>query len=55
MWKWKSLSIPTLFDPWNAPRQNTEVGICSLLRGIFPTQELNLGQNGWKLMGILKT
>ena len=29
--------------PWNSPGKNTEVGILSLLQGIFPTQGLNLG------------
>ena len=27
--------------PWNSPGQNTGVGSCSLLQGIFPTQGLN--------------
>ena len=27
-----------LYSPWNSPGQNTGVGICSLLQGIFPTQ-----------------
>ena len=36
-------SFPTLRDPidcspWNSPGQNTGVGSCSLLQGIFPTQ-----------------
>ena len=26
------------YSPWNSPGQNTGVGICSLLQGIFPTQ-----------------
>ena len=34
-------SCPTLFNPWNSPGQNTEVGSLFLLQGIFPTQ-------GWK-------
>ena len=29
--------------PWNSPGQNTGVGICYLLQGIFPTQGLNPG------------
>ena len=29
--------------PWNSPGQNTGVGCCSLLQGIFPTQESNQG------------
>ena len=36
-------SCPTLYSPWNAPGQNTGVGSFSLLRRIFPTQELNPG------------
>ena len=31
-----------LYSPWNSPDQNTRVGSCSLLQGIFPTQGLNL-------------
>ena len=27
-----------LYSPWNSPGQNSLVGSCSLLRGIFPTQ-----------------
>ena len=27
-----------LYNPWNSPGQNTGVGSCSLLQGIFPTQ-----------------
>ena len=48
-WKWKSLShvwlflTPWLLCPWNSPGQNTGVGSCSLLQGIFPTQESNPG------------
>ena len=44
---WKSLShvdsLPPhgLFSPWNSPGQNTEVGSCSHLQGIFPNQGLN--------------
>ena len=30
-----------LYSPWNSPGQNTGVGSCSLLQGIFPTQRLN--------------
>ena len=29
--------------PWDSPGQNTGVGSCSLLQGIFPTQGLNSG------------
>ena len=32
-----------LYSQWNSPSQNTGVGSCSLLHGIFPTQESNLG------------
>ena len=32
-----------LFCPWNSPGQNTGVGSCSLLQGIFPTQGSNPG------------
>ena len=33
-----------LFEtPWNSPGQNTGVGNCSLLQGIFPIQESNSG------------
>ena len=49
-----SLSCPTLCDPmeysqpgssvhWNSPGKNTGVGSHFLLRGIFLTQESNLG------------
>ena len=33
----------TIYSPWNSPGQNTGVGSCSLLQGIFPAQESNLG------------
>ena len=32
-----------LYSPWNSPGQNTGVGSCSLLQGIFPNQESNPG------------
>ena len=32
-----------LYSPWNSPGQNTGVGSCSLLQGIFPTQGSKLG------------
>ena len=32
-----------LYSPWNSPGQNTGMGSCSLLQGIFPTQRLNRG------------
>ena len=31
------------YSPWNSPGQNTGVGSCSLLQGIFPMQGSNLG------------
>ena len=33
-----SLQPHGLYSPWNSPGQNTGVGSCSLLQGIFPTQ-----------------
>ena len=33
-----SLWTHGLYRPWNSPGQNTEVGSCSLLQGILPTQ-----------------
>ena len=38
-----SLRPGGLFSPWNYPGQNTGVGSCSLLQGMFLTQELNRG------------
>ena len=40
-----SESLPPcgLYNPWNSPGQNTEVGSLSLLQGVFPTQESNQG------------
>ena len=32
-----------LYSPWTSPGQNTGVGSCSLLQGIFPTQGLKPG------------
>ena len=41
---WPHRIQPTGFlCQWNSPGKNTEVGCYSLLQGIFPTQELNLG------------
>ena len=37
-----------LYRPWNSPGQNTEVGSCSLLQGIFPTQGSNPGLLHWR-------
>ena len=49
MW-WKSLSVLSdslwphgLCSPWNSLGQNTGVGSCFLLQGIFPTQGSNPG------------
>ena len=40
--EWKLLSHVCFFaTPWNSPGQKTGVGSCSLLQGIFPTQESN--------------
>ena len=38
-----SLQPHGLYSPWNSLGQNTGVGSCSLLQGIFPTQGLNPG------------
>ena len=38
-----SLRPHGLYSPWNSSGQNTRVGSCSLLQGIFPTQESNPG------------
>ena len=32
-----------LYSPWNSPGQNTGVGSCCLLQGIFPNQRSNPG------------
>ena len=32
-----------LYSPWNSPGQNTGVGSCFFLQGIFPTQGQNPG------------
>ena len=37
------LSSARLLCPWDSPDKNTGVGCHSLLQGIFPTQESNLG------------
>ena len=36
-----SLRPHGLYSPWNSPGQNTGVGSCSFLQGIFPTQGSN--------------
>ena len=38
-----SLQPHELYSPWNSPGQNTGVGSCSLLQGIFPTLGSNPG------------
>ena len=38
-----SLRPHGLYSPWNSPSQNTGVGSCFLLQGIFPTQGSNPG------------
>ena len=38
-----SLQPHRLYCPWNSPGQNTGVGSCSLLQGIFPIQGSNPG------------
>ena len=38
-----SLRLHGLYSPWNSPGQNSGVGSCSLLQGIFPTQGSNPG------------
>ena len=38
-----SLQPHGLYNSWNSPGQNTGVGSCSLLQGIFPTQVSNPG------------
>ena len=38
-----SLQPHGLYSPWNSSGQSTGVGSLSLLQGIIPTQELNLG------------
>ena len=37
----QGLEPPRLLCPWNSPGQNTGVGSCSLLQGVFKTQGLN--------------
>ena len=38
-----SLRPHGLYSPWNSPGQNTGVGSCSLLQGVFPMQGSNPG------------
>ena len=38
-----SLQPHGLYNSWNSPLQNTGMGCCSLLQGIFPTQGSNPG------------
>ena len=46
-WESESCSVVSkslwLYSSWNSPSQNTGVGSCSLLQGIFPTQQSNPG------------
>ncbi|KAB0346517.1 hypothetical protein FD754_011374 [Muntiacus muntjak] len=48
---------PHGYSPWNSPGQSTGIGSCSLLQGIFPTQESIPGLlhiksgNQWQLAG----
>ena len=46
-----SLRAHGLCSQWNPLSQNTGLGSLSVLQGIFPTQELNLGllHCGWNL------
>ena len=54
VWKWKpwvvsnSLWLHGLYSPQNSPGQNTGVGSCSLLQGIFPSQVSNRGLLHWR-------
>ena len=43
-----SLRPHGLYSPWNSPGQNTGVGSCFFLQGIFPTQGSNPGLTHWK-------
>ena len=36
-------ATPGLYSPWDSPGQNTGVGSCCLLQGIFPTKGWNPG------------
>ena len=38
-----SLQLHGLCSPWNSPGQNTGVGSCSPIQGIFPAQRANPG------------
>ena len=46
------------YSPWNSPGQNTGVGSCSILQGIFPTQGrqilYQLSHQGNLKRGLLK-
>ena len=39
----QGLKPARLLCPWDFPGEDTGVGCHSLLQGVFPTQELNLG------------
>ena len=43
-----SLRPHGLYSQWNSPGQNTGVGSCFFLQGIFPTQGSNPGLTHWK-------
>ena len=43
-----SLRPHGLYSPWNSPGQNTGVGSCFFLQGIFPTEGSNPGLTHWK-------
>ena len=45
------VSSSLLYSPWTSPGQNTGVGSCSLLQGIFPTQGSNPGlPHCWQIL-----
>ena len=48
-----SLRLHGLCSPWNSPGQDTGVGICSLLQGIFPMEGSNPGLPGFHCRWIL--
>ena len=43
-----SLQSLGLYSAWDSPGQNTGVGSCSLLQGIFPTKGSNPGLTHWR-------
>ena len=40
-----TLQLHRFYSPWNSPGQNTGVGSCSLLQGIFPTPGIKPGSS----------